>query len=653
MKNEYRREAAADGLFAFMADFQAEMLMLQADKQLLLRTNADERMEILDELLGEAGARRLPDEEYAGRACEVARDADGLPVSRRPGSRSGWTRKQACCADRERAGPGRRAGRGNGGRRTEVARALRDVKIVYAVLEQRVNEPIPDRPSPSCRRRGPRKTSSRPREQPRKSRRPDRKIQKAAGLDRFALSGQAAPDFELPLLAADVQAVRAEGQGGGHRFRATWCGPCVRALPEMKKLAEPTRRIRRSSWSVQHRRGENRDQVEKLVAKNKLAYPIGLGPAERRRRSRSAAFRASSWSARRRRAVPAGRVLPEAGERPEAGGGRAAGGRNAGSAAPYTAEELKASKTACAPSAASGTGPAVPVPGDEAGRKGVQAALEPRGAIRRRAAQRAHGHGARRPAIPPRTFLRWTARRPWWWTRPPARSRRRWTCRRICAPRTNRANSGNGPVRTPEGDSLVGYQEFYTVTKKARARATAIGNGLFGMRLPAGEPWRKNLGENESLRGLTRAALGHGRPARGGDWGELRFLDATGATTLKQNLDYQTQATFALDAAASRFCTVGNKTSCTISSGRRKPSPPRRRRRPRKNRRPANRASGQPQRRSQSRKSRGKGAVAHTGLPWRDGRSAARGMQHLAGHFGKIAAAGVEILPSPSTGWPR
>ena len=73
---------------------------------------------------------------------------------------------------------------------------------------------------------------------------------------------------------------------------------------------------------------------------------------------------------------------------------------------------------------------------------------------------------------------------------------------------------------------------------------------LFGMRLPAGEPWRKKLGDNESLRGL------HVLPVSAEEdllvaatWNELRFLDAAGETKLKQDLDYSTQAMFALDAA--------------------------------------------------------------------------------------------------------
>ena len=61
MQNEYRRETADEGLAAYLEDFRGEMLMLQADKKLLLQADADGREEILDELLGELEAQRFLD----------------------------------------------------------------------------------------------------------------------------------------------------------------------------------------------------------------------------------------------------------------------------------------------------------------------------------------------------------------------------------------------------------------------------------------------------------------------------------------------------------------------------------------------------------------------------------------------------------------
>jgi hypothetical protein len=106
-------------------------------------------------------------------------------------------------------------------------------------------------------------------------------------------------------------------------------------------------------------------------------------------------------------------------------------------------------------------------------------------------------------------------------------------------------------VRSPEGDVLVGYQEFYTVTKKDTSTSyRGRKSELFGMRLPDGEPWRKKLDANEARRGLFVVPLAATEDLLvAATWSELRFLDATGATTLKQNLDYQAQAMFALDAA--------------------------------------------------------------------------------------------------------
>jgi thiol-disulfide isomerase/thioredoxin len=58
-------------------------------------------------------------------------------------------------------------------------------------------------------------------------------------------SGQAAPDFSLPLL--DGGQVRL-GDGRGSTqvlvFWATWCGPCVGELPDVQRLADQEKGVR-------------------------------------------------------------------------------------------------------------------------------------------------------------------------------------------------------------------------------------------------------------------------------------------------------------------------------------------------------------------------------------------------------------------------
>ena len=557
MQNEYRRETADEGLAAYLEDFRGEMLMLQADKKLLLQADADGREEILDELLGEAGARRLPDEELEGRTCEVlvARMDSMFKTS----WVKIWVDAETGLLRRIESVP---APEGAPAEETEedepeVARALRDVKIVYAVREQQVNEPIPDEAFAFVPPEGATEDVVTPEEeQAEEIAETDREIQKAAGLDRFALSGQAAPDFELPLLAGGTfKLSEQKGKVVVIDFWATWCGPCVRALPEMKKLAEAyaeNPEVVVVGFSTDEEK--NRDQVEQLVAKNKLAYPIGLGPAEAK-----TAFKVSG--------IPCIVVVGQDGvvqgrrvgfsPKLEKDLKRAVDALLAGetleSAAPYTAEELKVLEDGVCPKCGKRHG-ACSSRSRETKLDEKAFKLRWSRAVQSGDAPRSARMGMERvvTAIPPRTFLRLDGAKA---VVVDAASGE--IARTVDLPADLCATNEQGEVpemvlvRSPEGDVLVGYQEFYTVTKKGTSTSyRGRKSELFGMRLPDGEPWRKKLDDNESLRGLFVVPLSATEDLLvAATWSELRFLDATGATTLKQNLDYQAQATFALDAA--------------------------------------------------------------------------------------------------------
>ena len=558
MQNEYRRETAEDGLAAYLADYQAEMLMLQADKKLLLQPDADERAEILDEQLGE-GARRLPDEEFEGRLCDVlVAEMDSM-------FKSAWVK---IWLDAE-TGLLRRiesvprpdwlpAEEPEDGDSPEYARAMRDVKIVYAVLDQQVNEPIADDAFVFVPPEGATEDVVTPEEeQAEEIAETGRAIEKETGLSRFELSGQAAPDFELPLLAGGtLKLSEQKGKVVIIDFWATWCGPCVRALPEMKKLAEAYAEnpdVVVVGFSTDDEK--NRDKVEKLVAKNKLAYPIGLGPAEAKD-----AFKVSG--------IPCIVVVGKDGivqgrrvgfsSKLEKDLKRAVDALLAGetleSATPYTAEELKVLEDGVCPKCGRKHGACSTRSKDAVKMDATAFKLRWSRAVQTGEAPRSTRTSMERiaTAIPPRTFLRLDGTKA---VLVDAASGE--IAQTIELPADLCATNEQGQIpelvylRTPEGDAIVGYQEYYAVTKKGTS--TNFRNRkaeLFGLRLPAGEPWRKKLGENESLRGLYVVPLSAAEDLLvAATWSELRFLDAAGETVLKQDLDYRTQATFALDAA--------------------------------------------------------------------------------------------------------
>ena len=556
MQNEYRRETADEGLAAYLEDFRGEMLMLQADKKILLQPDAEGRTEILDELLGEDGARRLPDEEFEGRTCEVL-------VARMDSMfKTSWVKiwvdaETGLLRRIESVPPPEGAPAEEEGEEPEVARALRDVKIVYAVREQQVNEPIPDEAFAFVPPEGATEDVVTPEEEEAEAvADADREIQKAAGLDRFELSGQAAPDFELPLLAGGTfKLSEQKGKVVVIDFWATWCGPCVRALPEMKKLAETYAEnpdVVVVGFSTDEEK--NRGQVEKLVAKNKLAYPIGLGPAEAK-----TAFKVSG--------IPCIVVVGQDGvvqgrrvgfsPKLEKDLKRAVDALLAGetleSAAPYTAEELKVLEDGVCPKCGKRHG-ACSSRSRETKLDEKAFKLRWSRAVQSGDAPRSTRMGMERvvTAIPPRTFLRLDGAKA-----VVVDAATGEIARTVELPADLCATNEQGQVpemvlvRSPEGDFLVGYQEFYTVTKKGTSTSYRNRKAeLFGMRLPDGEPWRKKLDDNESLRGLFVVPLSATEDLLvAATWSELRFLDAAGATTLKQNLDYQAQATFALDAA--------------------------------------------------------------------------------------------------------
>ena len=556
MKKEYRRQAVA-GLSEMLDGAQSQLLMLMSDKKALLQTDETGRAEALEDFFTSEDARRLPDEELDGRTCAVFVDQMETML----GSATSWAKiwldaETGLLRRFENVPPPEWVKADEAEEDNDVARALRDMKLSYAVLEQRVNEPIADAAFVFVPPEGAAEDVATPEEvEAEEIAAEGQKIQEATGLDRFELSGQAAPDFELPRL--DGGAFKMSEQKGKVvviDFWATWCGPCVRALPEMKRLAEAyadNPDVVVVGFSTDD--AESLEKVEKLVAKHQLGYAIGLGPDEAKK-----AYQVSGIPC----IVVVGKDGVVQGRRVgfspalEKDLKRAVDALLAGealeSAVPYTAEELKNLEEGVCPRCGKKHGGSSARDPDKMNEKAFK--LRWSREVQSGDSERSTRMGLDRisSVVPPRTFLRLDGTKA---LLVDAASGD--VTKTIELPADLCATNEQGEIpelvylRTPEGEAIVGYQEHYTVTRKGTS--TNFRNRkaeLFGLRLPAGEVWRKKLDDDETIRGLYVVPVSAEWDLLvAATWNELKFLTAAGATALTQKLDYRTQALFALDAA--------------------------------------------------------------------------------------------------------
>ena len=556
MNKEYRRREVG-GVSEWVDELQMKRLMLQADKRALLQTDEAGRAAALEDFFMSEDARRLPDEVLDGRKCAVFADQMDTPWGAARSWSKIWLDAETGLLRRFESIPTPEwadAAEDAAGE-TGAFRALQDVKITYAVTEQRVNEPIADEAFTFVPPEGATEDVATPEEiEAEEIAAEEQVIQKAAGLDRFELSGQAAPDFELRLLdGGTFKMSEQKGKIVVIDFWATWCGPAARGLPEMRKLAEAyagNPDVAVVGFSTDD--AKDLEQIKTMAARGQSGFAIGIGPAEAKK-----AYKITS--------IPCVVIVGKDG----AVQGRRIGfslklakdlrraidallaGEALESATPYTAEELNNIEAGLTPRGGK-------MPESSSFRNPTQ--MNGRAFKLRWSREVQSGEAPRTPhldleristAIPPRTFLRLDGA-----TAVLVDAGTGEVAKRVELPAEMCATNEQGEIpefvylRTPSGDSIVGYRETYTVTRTGTRMSFRNRKvELFGKRLPDGEPWRKSQRESDSIRGLFVVPVSAEEDLLvGTTWNEMKVLSPTGDVELAQKLDYQAQATFALDA---------------------------------------------------------------------------------------------------------
>lgn len=146
------------------------------------------------------------------------------------------------------------------------SRKMPDMAMEFTLTNLVVNQPLP-----------PESFVFTPHEKARRMASPDRLFLSGQSEPNLEFLGQPAPDFTLPLL--DGTTFRLSDHTGKVvviDFWATWCGPCVRALPEMKKLSMAFAGQDVVLVGVSSDQARAEPKVREVVASNGLTYAIGI-----------------------------------------------------------------------------------------------------------------------------------------------------------------------------------------------------------------------------------------------------------------------------------------------------------------------------------------------------------------------------------------
>ncbi len=271
MARKYMSLPAADTLDQVLGSWKTLLAGVTPEKKALFSTDVTNA---LREALQDGTVEVLPDEEVDGRDCFVLRHAprETMPVMGATALKL-WLDKEWGILRRAESFTPPEAAADSDADEEDGAhwrKMFKNMRCSATVLETAVNGPVSDEDFVFTPEPGETKMES-PFGLAGSSR------GASAGFERFALSGKPAPDFSLALLDGPSFSLSAQtGSVVLIDFWATWCGPCVRALPEVKALDEQYRSNGLVVVGVSRDRPAQKDKVAEMVREKGLAYPVGL-----------------------------------------------------------------------------------------------------------------------------------------------------------------------------------------------------------------------------------------------------------------------------------------------------------------------------------------------------------------------------------------
>ena len=276
MAGKYYQTPVKEGLSELLeGSFKAYLLGMLPDKKALLAADA---AAVLRDAAKDAQIEILDDEQFGDRDCRVikfrAQKEGGAPWMKQ--ALKVWLDKESGMIRRIESLPLSpeeiAEAEKEDGENARVAQMMKSLRYTFELTESVVNGPVTDEdfkftPAPG-----------------------DKKVETEMGLGmggalgggegftRFELSGKPAPEFSLKLLDKEESFSLSAHTGSVVLidFWATWCGPCVKALPEVKKLHDLYGTNGLVIVGVSRDRERDTEKVREMLAKQEIAYPVGM-----------------------------------------------------------------------------------------------------------------------------------------------------------------------------------------------------------------------------------------------------------------------------------------------------------------------------------------------------------------------------------------